>query len=62
MITKTQHVVKMTTLDIKDNLGCKVFKQSSFKESLRNSIKFRDKLKVTAGSLPRNNSHRSATI
>ena len=39
---KTQQVVKMTTLEIKDNLGRKVFKQSSFKVSFRNLIKFRD--------------------
>ena len=39
--TKTQQVVKMTTLDIKNNLGRKVFKQSSF-ISFRNPIKFRD--------------------
>ena len=36
--TKTQQVVKMTTLSIKDNLDRKVFKQSSFKVSFRNSI------------------------
>ena len=41
-ITKTQHVVKMTTLGIQDNLGPLVHKQKKLEVSFRNPIKFKD--------------------
>ena len=47
--TKTQQVVKMTTLGIDQNLGHMGIKQWKFKLSLRNPIKFTDSLKVTTG-------------
>lgn len=53
--TKTQQVVKMTTLGIEQNLGHMDIKRWNFKLSLRNPIKFTDSLKVTAGHLLRNN-------
>ena len=41
-ITKTQQVVKMTTLGIQDNLGLLVHKQKKFEVSFRDPIKFID--------------------
>ena len=40
-ITKTQQVVKMTTLSIQDNLSLLVYKQKRLEVSFRNSIKFK---------------------
>ena len=41
-ITKTQQVVKMTTLGIQDNLSLLVHKQKRLEVSFRNPIKFKD--------------------
>ena len=41
-ITKTQQVVKMTTLGIQNNLGLLVHKQKKLEVSFCNPIKFND--------------------
>ena len=41
-ITKTQQVVKMTTMGIQDNLGLLINKQKKLEVSFRNPIKFKD--------------------
>ena len=41
-ITKTQQVVKITTLGIQDNLGLLVHKQKKLEVSFRDPIKFKD--------------------
>ena len=41
-ITKTQQVIKMTTLRIQDNLGLLVHKQKKLEVPFRSPIKFKD--------------------